>query len=671
MRDCHGSSNLVLHFTVVTGVLNAIFVYVIAYHVQQWIANCFTKNRSREGTVTDPRAELESGYRRYTQHAKPNVTQPGLSTRRIAVSDPSAKKGCAEAEKDVEPKSLDRFRKHLSDVSTLCTWSGYTSDTSASPLYVCNGRERIKAYGKSEGNAQTYLDPESMSTSQVSQASLQSCTRLHRCVAGGWAWSQQNIFLTLSILLFLGGIPLSAVQQNDLLLDTGFLLTVWLTFTTAQTTLKQNIICCDLQQQQTRMHITRRLLRFLTTALNPVLWTSLFLLCYGLAKSRIQHESTALVVARFKTNNTLSDIIAHHITMPDIIGLEESAPSNQTSSPSSASLVYASSLPIGAGDIATSVLNAGIVAWGFKLFEYRNQIFSRCGLTVLVTSALAALFNVIVWPLLAHRIGVRPAPSDLSFAARSVTIALGVPAMKSLGGDTGVNAVGVVVNGICFQLVAGCFVGGEGFEALMSRRCRAIEGWIAGTPAARFLSTKSHTLPHHPITQQQVDREATIHSSGLFDTATARSSREHQDPVPSSSNEGVSGDEPPAVVDADSTENAPSGSSDSSSGSRRCGTNGHDPEAAAQTAKAPPSPNNDSNNRNLHNDPSRGNDTRAVAAGVTIGINAAAMGTVHLYELNSPAAPYSALAMTMFGVFTVLFTVRSPMVEWLVGMVGG
>ncbi|KAI1344225.1 hypothetical protein F5Y15DRAFT_106355 [Xylariaceae sp. FL0016] len=46
-------------------------------------------------------------------------------------------------------------------------------------------------------------------------------------------------------------------------------------------------------------------------------------------------------------------------------------------------------------------------------------------------------------------------------------------------------------------------------------------------------------------------------------------------------------------------------------------------------------------------------DTMVVAAGVTVGINAAAMGTAFLIERDSRATAYSALSMTVFGAMTV------------------
>ncbi|KAF3769451.1 hypothetical protein M406DRAFT_244760 [Cryphonectria parasitica EP155] len=435
-----------------TGVLNSIFVYVIAYYIQCWIT-----------------------------------------------------------------------KLHLSDVSTLCTLSGYASDSNGPN--AADEADAQATCGALPKDALRILEDGTRSTDAAASLSM---TASRRIILATRVWIQHHVFLILSILLFLVlGVPLSYLRDNDLFLDTGFLFIMWLTFTSAQARLKQHITSHMQQRHYHPQQAQQRSvgLTALATLLNPVLWTSLFLVCYGFAKSCIRQEPTALVVARFKTNNTISDIIAHHIDLFDI------------------------------SDIATSILNAGIVSWGLKLFEYRHQIVSRGGLTVLITSSIVAIFNIIAWPLLAHRIGVRPAASNLSFAARSVTIALSIPAMGSLGGDASVNAVGVVVNGICFQLAAGFLVGGQGIHSAMGR-------------------TDDDAAKHH----ERQQTELTL---------------------------------------------------------------------------------------------AHGDDLATVAAGVTIGINAAAMGTAHLYEQNRKAAPYSALSMTMFGIFTVLFTVSSPMVEWLVASVGG
>ncbi|KAH8205792.1 hypothetical protein TruAng_000068 [Truncatella angustata] len=62
-----------------------------------------------------------------------------------------------------------------------------------------------------------------------------------------------------------------------------------------------------------------------------------------------------------------------------------------------------------------------------------------------------------------------------------------------------------------------------------------------------------------------------------------------------------------------------------------------------------------SKNENETEDVDR-NEYKVIAAGVTVGINAAAMGTSHLIERDSRSTAYSALSMTLFGAFTVAVT---------------
>lgn len=59
-------------------------------------------------------------------------------------------------------------------------------------------------------------------------------------------------------------------------------------------------------------------------------------------------------------------------------------------------------------------------------------------------------------------------------------------------------------------------------------------------------------------------------------------------------------------------------------------------------------------------------ETKLLAAGVTVGINAAAMGTAHLIERDSRAAAYSALSMTIYGGMTVALTALPAVSDLLV-----
>lgn len=588
-----------------TGVLNSIFVYAVAYHVQ--LASTKITRHLRRNTVLD----VEAARAPTTAKA---AEPPQRLSQRGALWNIDRCVGAHLRGGVDEYSRLDRFRKHISDASTLCTISGYMSDSNGPKMAYRDEPRGTTENEHDQGGHGTHAPIPNPEAPEL-HTSL-----LNNFAGAVYAWLSQNVFLTLSLLIMLPvGLPVSFFRQNDLYLDLGLLFTVWLTFTSGQMRTKQ----------QTNLgHRHKKTLAAAATLLNPVLWTSLCLVCYGLAKCSIRNQPSANVVAGFSTNNTVSDLIAHHI--------DSSALDTRNRS-------HLGSIPIGAGDVATSILNAGIVSWGLKLFEYRHQVVSSGGFTVVITSLLASLLNVVAWPLLAHAMGVRPASSDLSFAARSVTIALGGPAMKSLGGDAGVNAVGVVVNGICFQLVTGFLTAGSG-SAAAGGRCN----------------------------------EALIHG-GLTDivrTGKIDEPRELDSLAPCSGHECGRGAQMTAQTDPDREiryssdathfgEQRPDYQNDEISWGLTHAAANNDNTSSSNTGRAePPQVRESFTSRPLSVMPT-------VAAGVTIGINAAAMGTAHLYEKNSHAAPYSALSMTMFGVFTVLFAVRGPMTEWLVTRVIG
>lgn len=106
----------------------------------------------------------------------------------------------------------------------------------------------------------------------------------------------------------------------------------------------------------------------------------------------------------------------------------------------------------GAGDAALSILECGILTWGFKLSECRRQIFSIVGLLSIILCTVAAAGNVFLSVLVSRAIGLHESEA-LSFAARSTTLALAKPATEAIGGNNPVNAMLVVSNGILGQLL--------------------------------------------------------------------------------------------------------------------------------------------------------------------------------------------------------------------------
>jgi putative effector of murein hydrolase len=209
----------------------------------------------------------------------------------------------------------------------------------------------------------------------------------------------------------------------------------------------------------------------------------------------------------------------------------------------------------GAGDAALSILECGILIWGFKLYECQRQLFSVAGLLTILVATAAAAGNVFLSVLAGKTLGL-DGPEALAFAARSTTLALAKPAMTALGGNPGVNAALVVSNGILGQL---CY----------------------------------------PFVLDKLGVK-----------------REDDD---TSSREGL-----------------PTSESKSSFRSLKSLLNTTQQQLAS------------------------GDDPITIAAGITVGINGAAMGVSYLYETKSRAAPYAALAMTVSGVMTVVFTTVEP-----------
>ncbi|KAK0622577.1 hypothetical protein B0T14DRAFT_150292 [Immersiella caudata] len=344
----------------------------------------------------------------------------------------------------------------------------------------------------------------------------------------------RNPMLILSwLLLVVVGLPLRYATQHDTFLATCLLSAIWFTTLAIQSGVK------------TSQHLRPSLRTLLSGLSNPVLWTSLAMIAYIFTDCAISSRSLPTMLDTLQTHNTLSELILRKAagTIP---GKDAMA----------------------AGDIALSILNAGLVSWGLKLYEYRRQLLSRAGLTVFSVSSLVALGNVALGPPFAHALSLGPAGRDLAFAARSVTLALGSPVLTTLGGDAGLNATMVVVSGIVFQM-------GLGFGA-----GAWLEGKVTGLVARWGVMEGSNDDP-----------EAQSRLAGrTASTTTTTTSTSTDDPT-------------------------------------------------------------------------------TVAAGVTIGINAAAMGTAYLYEVKSDAAPYSALSMMALGIMTVVFSSIPPLAVWVVEQV--
>jgi putative effector of murein hydrolase len=380
---------------------------------------------------------------------------------------------------------------------------------------------------------------------------------------------QHPLLLLTWLLTLTVGLPLRYATQADIPLSTFLLFAIWLTTLTIQSTIK------------TTHHPLPPWLRTLLVGLsNSVLWTALAMTAYVFADATLSNRPLPTMLATLQTNTPLSTLLARAATPPPS-STNPSANNNKPAMPA-------------AGDLALTLLNSSLVAWGLTLASHRRHLLSRAGLTTCTVTALLALFNVLCGPVFAHAaLGVGPGSRAVAFAARSVTIALAGPVMNALGGDAGLNAAMVVGSGIVWQMGMGLGVGGwvegrvlEGVWWGLGTRLKGEEG--GGTEGGR----------------------TGVRGGGGGDTGVGAGAETTR----------VGGE--------------------------------HSAEMAAVTARQ------------------RANDPRTVAAGVTVGVNAAAMGTAYLYEAQSEAAPHAALSMVALGIMTVVFSSIPPLARWVMGSVG-
>lgn len=293
-----------------------------------------------------------------------------------------------------------------------------------------------------------------------------------------------------------------------------------------------------------------RLKYSLVVVCNPVLIVAALGTAYFWIKGAATHKTIEAVLDNFKRHDDWAEIVTH-------IAQDHGDPRRH----------------IGAADLATALLDAGIVSLGLKMFEYRAALW-RSFATVLSTSLAAAVGAVFLNVALARAVGLA-ASEALAFAARNVTIALGAPAVLHLGGSTTLMSALVIFSGMLFQMTG---------DLLFA--------WAA--------------VP---------DIRATGVASGIQ--------------YASRGGGGV------VVTEKNS-------SSSSNNNAATMMTSDSDAEDGKQEDGGPIG--------------QHGAECKIIAAGVTVGINAAAMGTTHLLERDSMATAYSALSMIMFGCITVGLT---------------
>ncbi|CAI4217613.1 unnamed protein product [Parascedosporium putredinis] len=226
-----------------------------------------------------------------------------------------------------------------------------------------------------------------------------------------------------ALVLLLIGIPMATLAQDERVLDACSLCLAWTLAIAAQQRLKSLRLAT----------IPPAYVSVIATIVNPVLVTAGITAGYVRLKAQASGTDLSKVLTTFCGGTTLAKLLIRWTTRASY---EDDAIS-----------------PFGAGDLALSLLECGIVVWGFKLYECRQQLFSRVGAVVALLSGVLAGLCAIISVVLARAVGLAPHVA-LAFTARSSTLALAKPSTASLGGDLAVNAGVVVGNGILGQLIA-------------------------------------------------------------------------------------------------------------------------------------------------------------------------------------------------------------------------
>ncbi|KAG5931060.1 hypothetical protein E4U53_001965 [Claviceps sorghi] len=240
-----------------------------------------------------------------------------------------------------------------------------------------------------------------------------------------WRFLERNGYLATCLLGIVAlGVPLQLTLADSRALDGFVLWLCWMTAVRLQRAAKHSAV----------LMVSARGRHTLATMMNPVLVTTALMLGYTRLRGALSRPDggVAAVLADLSSGTPLYALWT---------ALARSAP-----------LAGNPRRWFGAGDLALSLLECGIVAWGFKLYECRRQLFSASGLAISLLCSVAAAANVFLPVLLASALGL-DAPEALAFAARSTTLALAKPAVKTLGGNLALNASLVVGNGILGQLL--------------------------------------------------------------------------------------------------------------------------------------------------------------------------------------------------------------------------
>lgn len=122
---------------------------------------------------------------------------------------------------------------------------------------------------------------------------------------------------------------------------------------------------------------------------------------------------------------------------------------------------YSNVLP-GAGDVLSTLLDVSIVALALPMFRYRSEL-RRFFVILMISCLTAGAGSFFAYPILCYTIGIS-ATRSLAFMARSVTLALALPIVESMGGSTSLVSVVAILSGLIGVLIGGFLLGPKGLR---------------------------------------------------------------------------------------------------------------------------------------------------------------------------------------------------------------
>ncbi|RYC65901.1 hypothetical protein CHU98_g346 [Xylaria longipes] len=105
----------------------------------------------------------------------------------------------------------------------------------------------------------------------------------------------------------------------------------------------------------------------------------------------------------------------------------------------------------GAGDIFASILDASIVSLALPMYQYRRELRQHF-LAIVLPNVVISVGSLFAYPYICFVIGIS-AERSLAFAARSLTLALALPAVANLGGEPNTVAALAITSGIIGVLI--------------------------------------------------------------------------------------------------------------------------------------------------------------------------------------------------------------------------